>query len=172
MRVQEAYDFYKESQSTEARSILGEALYYYIKAIIAMHYGTHYYYLEDVIGEAAHKVLQQVDKPRADITDFSNWVYAVTINTCIDKLRQQTQRQEQGLLSNVTESVEYNRIDKLALEKVLSRFSKLDKRIALMIGEGLTLEESALELGISRATLQRKRTKILGRLRTQLGGLR
>lgn len=166
MKLAEAYQRWLNDPSEENRNQLGESLFYYIKAIIASRYGKDFFFLEDAIGEAAHRILTSIQDPNTKVDNISTWAYATTCNTCIDMLRTRSAKKEQILFDNVNHKIEPKYIERLSLKTLVSKLSPIQRGIVQLKLEGASNKDIALRLNISKHSVEQRWLRIICRLRT------
>jgi RNA polymerase sigma factor (sigma-70 family) len=171
MTVKEAYELYLKDRSPESRDRLGAAFFRFIQAIIATKYGKQFYYLEDVVGDSALKILKWIDNPENNVKDInSNWVYTVVVNTCLDSFRKRTRQRENAIFSDIAIQDSHDLFTKLSVRSALASLTPEERIIAEQLTDGLTGAKAAVELGVSERTIDTRRKEVKLKLRTLLGG--
>jgi len=172
MKINDAYRAYKDNLSPETYAIFGEALFRYIKAIIASQFGNRFYYLEDAVGEAAHRIIKNLDSYDEKNGSFAVWVYAIASNVCIDMLRHSQTLKEQRLSGAEDKDVKaYSRESgHLLLGNLLSKLDLEDREFVLTHLHVEDKEEINRYLGISDEHRRKRYSRILQKLRTLVGG--
>jgi RNA polymerase sigma factor (sigma-70 family) len=180
MKVNEAYEKWKlsihlgASECTEAREKLGEALFDYIKAIIASRYGRSYSFMEDAVGETFCKVLENLpyfgQNKEEGKGNLAKWVYVITRNTCADMARSRYRRNEISIQEGLHKPVQTSYIEKLTVDRLIDKLPEEDRTLIRMKVEEYSNEDIAARLGISVSAVKKRYVRRMGKLRTLGGG--
>lgn len=150
----------------KARDELGEALFYYIRAIIASNFGNRFNYLEDALGESAHKIISHIGEYNSAKGNFASWVYGVTVNTCTDMLRLKTRQSEQVLTDSPLYATKPTHFERLFLETLLKDLDEDERELLDLKANDVSNEDIAAQFDTSEGAIKMKWSRLQEKLRT------
>lgn len=160
-----------EEAKPEAWERLGEDLYHYIPLVINRQFPEWWAYLqEDGTGEALSKVLAGIHTFDPTKGDFKKWVYGVTVNMCIDMLRQRRHRHEIQYFGHEDRVVNEGYGAKLALAKLREGLTEEENELIDYKLDGVSSENIAVNMDKAEQTIKNKWGLLQEKLRTLRGG--
>ncbi len=126
--------------------------------------------LEDIVQDVLCKVYENQEKFDGTKGQICGWVYRITVNACIDLMRNKTIKK----ISRMDDAIEYSLKDEdyidredvfLSIEQSINQLNELDKRlIILKYYEGKSSKEIAIILNVPEkyvpVFMQRARKKL------------
>jgi len=169
MRLAEAhYRWTHGTKSPKEWEQFGDALYRYVKAIVASQHGSRFQLMEDAIGETVCKVLKAL--PEGGIDNITTFVYALTCNTCVDIIRQRQIRPEEVLLENLAYAEDEHREERISLEKMATQLHEEEVEMLLLKLDGRSNEDIATIQGTTVSAIKSRWFRLEEKLRTLSGG--
>jgi RNA polymerase sigma factor (sigma-70 family) len=171
MKVNEAYQQYIADPTPKNYDELGKALSTWIPAIAAGVFGSRYNLLQDAVGNAMYNVLANLTSFDPTKNSFHMWVYAITYNACMDKLRQDADLRHRGVeLQLERDNPVYQPIDKLFLKQLKAQLSEKERTLLEFKMDGFTFERIAQELNSTENAVECRWRRLQQKLRTLSGG--
>ncbi|MBD3420399.1 MAG: sigma-70 family RNA polymerase sigma factor [Chitinivibrionales bacterium] len=137
-----------------------------------MRYTRHKQEAEDLMHSIFLKILQKFHTFRNEAAPFT-WIYRITVNLCLNHVRRQWRETtlDEPILDHASFNTKgYKTIEsRIIWKEILQGFSTQTKRIVfLSVYEGLSQNEIAETIGVSRKTVQKKWSQFLEKMKVKL----
>lgn len=121
----------------------------------------------DLSQEVFINVWRAIEKFRGDAS-YKTWIYRITVNTCLQHLRKEKNRQRVSLNTVETSVPTEPGKDHKELYDAIGQLSEIERLIIMMVLDELEYEEIAKVVGISPVNLRVKIHRIKSRLKNIL----
>ena len=159
MKIAESLILACAKQDRSAQKELYLKLLPYLRAV-ANRYLKDTSFTKDVLQESFVKIFKHIQKYDPDKAPFKNWAARIVINTSINFNERVIDEYTEELIVDIHESFDYQPIDQLSDETLLTLLKKMPKGyfeiFNLFVIDGYNHKEISLILGITEALSRKK----------------